>query len=171
MENKNSAAVKAAEKQLTVLRYFNAPREVVFKAWTDPERVMRWWGPQGFHTPFCKIELRPGGTFRFCLRSPEGKDLWGKGVYREILKPERLVYENYFSDENGNTVSPSKYGMNPAWPEAALVTVIFEDRAGRTRLTLSLGVTAELAKLQLADRGWNESFDRLAEYLKKSAAK
>ena len=69
-------------------------------AFLRSERVMRWWGPKGFTTPVCEIDLRPGGVYRSCMRSPEGQEFWGQGVYREIVEPERIVCTDTFADEN-----------------------------------------------------------------------
>ena len=88
---RSSAAGETAQRELVITRVFDAPRALVFKAWTEPDRLVRWWGPQGFTTPFCTMDLRPGGAVRFCMRSPEGTDHWLQGVYREIVAPERLV--------------------------------------------------------------------------------
>ncbi len=82
-------------KELTITRVFDAPRELVWKAWTEPERVKRWWGPKSFTTPVSKIDLRVGGKYLYCMRSPEGKDFWGTGIFREIVAPERLVMTDY----------------------------------------------------------------------------
>ena len=79
---------QAARQMLVLTRTFNAPRSLVFKAWTEPERVMRWWGPKDFTCPVCEIDLRPGGTYRNCMRSPEGKDFWSQGIYHEIKRAE-----------------------------------------------------------------------------------
>ena len=79
--------MKLSEQNLLITRTFDSPRELVWKAWTDPERVKRWWGPKGFTAPFCKIDLRVGGVCLNCMRSPDGKDYWSTGVYREIVKP------------------------------------------------------------------------------------
>jgi uncharacterized protein YndB with AHSA1/START domain len=96
---------------LVITRVFDAPRELVWKAWTQPQRFVRWWGPKGFTVPFCKIDLHPGGVMHFCMRSPEGRDFWNKGVFREVVEPERIVSTDSFSDEEGNLVQPAHYGM------------------------------------------------------------
>ncbi len=85
----SSAATETAERELVVTRIIDAPRDLVFKAWTEPEQVARWWGPQGFVTTHCDMDIRPGGAFRCCMRSPAGTDHWKRGVYREIVEPER----------------------------------------------------------------------------------
>jgi uncharacterized protein YndB with AHSA1/START domain len=153
------------ERELTITRVFDAPREVVFKAWTEPERFARWWGPKGWTTPFCTIDPRPGGRIHFCMRSPEGVEIWNGGVYREVDPPARLVCTDYFADEAGNPVPPTHYGMSPDFPAEALVTVTFEDVGGRTRLTFRQSIPVSLATRVGAQQGWNETFDRLVEYL------
>jgi uncharacterized protein YndB with AHSA1/START domain len=95
---------------------FDAPRELVWKAWTDPERMQRWWGPKHFTAPVWKIDLRAGGVYLYCMRSPEGQDYWSTGVYREIVDPERIVCTDSFADEKGNPVPASHYGMGEDWP-------------------------------------------------------
>ena len=92
MAARSNAATESAERVLVIERLFDAPRSLVFKVWTHPEHLMRWWGPHGFTLPSCRIDLRPGGVWRFCMRSPEGNNYWQQGVYREIMEPERLVF-------------------------------------------------------------------------------
>lgn len=154
--------------ELVLMRVFDAPRELVFKAWTEPEHFARWWGPKGWTVPVCQIDLRPGGRILFCMRSPEGQDVWNGGVYREVSPPERLVSTDYFADEHGNPVSPTQYGLSPDFPAEALVTVTFEEQAGKTKLTLRQTVPPAVAAQAGAQQGWNESFDKLAAYLKEN---
>src|SRR5687767_6963514 len=92
------------ENVVVVNRIFNAPVELVWKAWTDPQHLMRWWGPKGFTSPACKIDFRVGGKYHFCMRSPEGQDLWSTGIYREIIPLKKLVWTDSFADEKGNVV-------------------------------------------------------------------
>jgi uncharacterized protein YndB with AHSA1/START domain len=161
----NSPAATTAERELVITRTFDAPRSLVWKAWTEPERCMRWWGPKGFTSPSCKIDLRVGGAYLNCMRSPEGKDYWSTGVYREIVEPSLLVCTDSFADENGKVVPASHYGMSGEWPEELLVTVTFEEQEGKTRLTLRhVGIPAGEMRQQ-CEAGWNESFDKLAESL------
>ncbi len=156
---------QAAELTLTITRVFDAPRGLVFQAWTRPERVKRWWGPKTFTTPVCEIDLRVGGVVRTCMRSPEGQDFWSQGVYREIVESERIVCTDSFADEQGNVVSPEHYGMSPEWPVEALITVDFTEQAGRTRLTLQHSPLPPGRERDLCRQGWEESFDKLADYL------
>lgn len=151
-----------------VARVFDAPRELVFKAWTEPERLKRWWGPEGFTTPFCAVDLRVGGVFLYCMRSPEGHDFWGRGVFREIVSPERLVLSMSFADAEGNVVSAAHYGMSPEWPLETLLTVAFEAEAGKTRVTLRFEGVPQGADGDGTRQGWAEMLDGLAEYLAKA---
>lgn len=166
MGNDNPAWA-SKERDLVVTRVFDAPRELVWKAWTEPERFMRWWGPKNFTAPVCKIDLRIGGAYLYCMRSPEGQDYWGTGVYREIAPPERIVCTDSFADEKGNPVPASHYGMGGDWPSELLVTVTFEKHVGKTRLTLQhMGIPVD--QRELCGTGWNESFEKLAEALAKA---
>jgi len=163
---KNNPAEKSAERELVITRIFDAPREVVWKAWTDAERMMRWWGPKGFTAPFCKIDFRVGGVFHNCMRSPEGKDYWSTGVYREIVPLERIVCTDSFADEKGNVVPATYYDMSADFPLEMLLTVTFEGRGGKTRLTLRHGGIPAGGDRDDAQAGWNQSLDKLAEALK-----
>jgi len=167
MATKNSPEKEQAE-QVLIRRVFDAPRGDVFKAWTECARLMRWWGPKGFTTPVCKID-RPGGSFHYCMRSPEGRDYCGKGVYREIVEPERIIFTDFFVDEEGNPVPPTYYGMSPDWRQEALVTVTFAEHEGKTKLTLqhALG-PVPASERDLCQQGWSESLDKLAGDLAKT---
>jgi uncharacterized protein YndB with AHSA1/START domain len=152
-------------KDLIITRLFDAPRELVWKAWTAPERVMHWWGPRGFTSPVSRIDLRLGGEYLSCMRSPGGKDFWSKGIFREIVALQRLVMTDSFADEKGNIVPASYYGMSTDFPLELLITVIFEERDGKTELTLRHTGMPPGADSEGARQGWSESFDKLAEYL------
>ena len=167
--NARNSSKKEQTEQVLITRIFDAPRGVVFKAWTDCERLMRWWGPKGFTTPFCKIDLRPGGIFHNCMRAPEGRDYCGKGVYREIVEPERIIFTDFFVDEGGDPVPATYYGMSPDWPQETLVTVTFAEQEGRTKLTLqhALG-TVPASERERCQLGWSESLDKLAGDLAKA---
>ncbi len=169
METTKHAQVHYTVDQTLILtRVFNAPRDLVFKAWTQPQRMKQWWGPKGFTCPVCKIDLRPGGEYFNCMRSPEGKDYWSKGTYQEIEVPQRIVCTDSFADENGNIVSPDDYGMNSDWPAEALITVIFTEHAGKTRIMLQHAPIKPGLERDLCQQGWSESFDKLADYLNKA---
>jgi uncharacterized protein YndB with AHSA1/START domain len=160
---------KPANQDIVITRIFDAPRAVVWKAWTEPEAVMRWWGPKDFTAPVIKIDLRVGGKYLSCMRGPDGKDYWSTGIYREIVEPSLLVNTDSFADEKGNVVPASHYSMEGDWPLVLLVTVKFEEIGGRTKMILRhTGIPAGKMR-ELCETGWNESFDKLAEYLAKAA--
>jgi len=155
------------EQELIITRIFDAPRELVWKAWTDPERVKRWWGPKNFTAPVSKIDLRVGGTYLNCMRSPEGKDYWSTGVYREIVEPSLLVCTDSFADEKGNVIPASHYGMEGDWPLELRISITFEETGGKTTMTLRHEGIPAGQMSELTEAGWNESFDKLAEELAK----
>lgn len=150
---------------IEITRIFEASRELVWQAWTNPQHVMRWWGPAGFTAPTCQIDLRVGGKYLFCMQAPDGTKLWSTGIYEEIVPPERLVYTDSFADEAGNAVSASYYGMGDDIPLEMVVTVTFEEIAGKTKMMVRhQGLPGEIGEMTLL--GWNSSFDKLAESLK-----
>lgn len=147
-------------------RVFDAPRELVWKAWTEPEHLMRWWGPQTFTSPAAKIDLRVGGKYHFAMRSPEGQDFWSTGTFREISPMDRLVMTDAFSNEQGEIVSPDEHGVPATGPSEFLFTLTFEDLGGKTRLTLVYSGMPAGEMRDMTIQGMNESLDKLAESLK-----
>ena len=135
MAARSSAAAESADRELVVTRVFDAPRELVWKALTEPERLVQWWGPKGFTSSVHKLELRPGGTFLYSQRTPDGREMWGKWVYREIVAPERLVFVSSFTDEKGNlTRNPlSRTGRSKCWAPST-----FTERSGRTTMAVRM---------------------------------
>jgi uncharacterized protein YndB with AHSA1/START domain len=163
----NSAVpTERPDRDLVITRVFDAPRELVWKAWTDPEQMKRWWGPKDFTAPSCTIDLRVGGRYLLCMRSPEGQDFWTTGVYREIAAPERLVYTDSFADAEGNVVPASHYGMGDDFPLEMLVSVTLAELDGRTTMTVTHSGFTASGMRDGAGVGWNESFDKLAESLR-----
>jgi uncharacterized protein YndB with AHSA1/START domain len=148
-----ASAKDAADRELVITRVFDAPRRLVFRAMTQPEHLVRWWGPKGFTMTSCKIDLRPGGAFRFSMRSSEGTEYPHQGVYREIVEPERLVFTFAWEDEEG------KPGHE------TLVTVSFAEHDGKTKLTFHQAVFETTADRDSHQEGWSECLDRLAAYL------
>ena len=163
MATANSPTDETADREIVITRVFDAPRELVWRAWTEPDRLMRWWAPRDFTTPFCTVDLRLGGVFHYCMRSPNGQDIWGKGVYREISAPERIVYVDSFSDPEGNTVLPTHYGLSPSHPTETVVTVTFAEHEGGTELTLRHAIPKATLERGGTEQGWGEMLDRLAE--------
>jgi uncharacterized protein YndB with AHSA1/START domain len=159
-----SSAKLPVSEELVITRVLDAPREAVWKAWTDPTRFTLWWGPEGFTSPACKIDLRVGGKYLACMRSPEGQDYWSTGAYREIVPKERIVYTDCFSDAEGNAVPASYYGMQGDWPPEMIVTVTFEEDGGKTKMTLRHdGIPPDT--MSDCEAGWSGSFDKLAGIL------
>ncbi len=158
------------EPELVITRLIAAPRTLVFNAWSEPEQLVRWWGPKGFTTPVCTVDFRQGGAWHLCMRSPDGRDYWGKGIYREIVAPALIVSTDFFSDEAGNLVEPTHYGLSPDWPLETLMTIRFDEQAGNTKLTLRQSVPLSLAETIGAVEGWTQSFDRLDAEVARSAA-
>ena len=120
-------------KPFEISRVFDAPRERVWQAWTEAEHLKKWWGPKGFVVTHCKVDLRPGGMHLYCLRAPDGSDMWGRMVYREIRKPERLVWINSFSDPKGGI---TRHPMHQTWPLELHTTALFEAQGNRTKVTI-----------------------------------
>jgi uncharacterized protein YndB with AHSA1/START domain len=150
---------------LTITRIFDAPRELVWKAWTEPERAKHWWGPRSFTAPFAEMDVREGGSYLLAMRSPEGDDFWSTGVYREIVPMERIVATDSFADEQGNVVPATYYGMGSDIPLELLTIVTFKDQDGKTKMTLIHRGFPPGEHRDNAREGWSESFDKLAEYL------
>lgn len=159
------------EKGIVIERIFNAPREAVWRAWTEPELIKKWWGPEGFSAPSIKLELRVDGKYIFAMHGPKGsewdKDMYSAGVYKEIIPDEKLVVTDYFSDENGKMMEPAYYGMDPNFPKELTATILFEETdQGKTKLSIiySPPETKEQLEAMLAsgmNEGWDSSLDKL----------
>ncbi len=156
-------------KTITITRIFDAPRERVWEAWTNPDDVQKWWGPEGFSAPTATVDFRVGGTYVYAMQGPAGtewdKIMYSGGEYLEIVPMERVVATDYFTDEKGNWIDPSTLGMPGEWPEKMKVTAVFEDAGeGKTKLTLTHeGHPAEMATD--AETGWSQSLDKFAKIL------
>jgi uncharacterized protein YndB with AHSA1/START domain len=161
---------KPSQRDLVITRIFDAPRELLFKAWTEPDRLQQWWMPKGFSMLACPIELRPGGVFHQGMRSPDGRDMWGKWVFREVVVPLRLVFVVSFSDEKGGV---TRHPFEPDWPLETLTTLTFSDHDGRTTFTMRWSpINASDAEqkafgaaYESMQKGWTETLDKLGEHL------
>jgi len=155
----SSQTTAASDRVLVLTRVFNAPRSLVFKAWTDPKHLAQWWGPNGFTNPVCELDVRPGGVIRIHMRGPDGNTHPMVGVFQEIIEPERIVCYHYVPDKE-----------NPLFE--ILNTVTFAEQDGKTTLTLEARVvksTPEAARhLAGMEAGWTQSLERLAGYLAKA---
>jgi uncharacterized protein YndB with AHSA1/START domain len=152
--NNNAALAVRSERVLIIERIFDAPRELVFKCWTEPEYFARWVGPKGFTSTVLSWELREGGRYRIHKRGPDGQDRWQQGVFREIVSPERIVRTYCWADASGR----------PTRPET-LLNVTVEDLGRQTRLTLHQGIFGSVTAHDEHRGGWSTSLDQLAEYL------
>jgi uncharacterized protein YndB with AHSA1/START domain len=159
----NNVISNRGKQDVLIVRVLDAPRELVWQAWTDPEHFKSWWGPKDYSCPFCEMDLRVGGKYLNCMRSPNGRDYWSTGVYREIIPMERLVFTDCFADEQGNVVHASHYGLSRDFPLEMLVIVTLEDQDGKTKMTLQHIGLPTGSEGEGAEQGWSESFDKLAE--------
>ena len=151
------------KERMVITRVFDAPRALVWEAWTNPKYVMQWWGPNGFTAPACEMDFRVGGKFRCCMRTPDGQEFWNGGEYHEIVLHEKIVYSMYFSDSKGNKVEPEHYGIEHEAIDDAHDVVIFEDFGnGQTKVTLIGNEPMESAKDSGQLEGWNQQLDKLA---------
>jgi uncharacterized protein YndB with AHSA1/START domain len=160
-------------KTFSISRVFDAPRDLVWKAVTESERLAHWWGPKGFTMVKCTVDLRPGGLFHYCMRSPDGHEMWGKWVYREIDPPDRLVAVTSFSDAEGNIL---RHPMSASWPREVLNTMTLTERDGKTTMTIAGGpinATEEERKTfgsshSSMEQGFKGTLDQLEAYLEAS---
>jgi len=150
---------KYGEREIVITRIFDAPRALVFQAWTDPQHLSQWFGPTVFTNPVCEVDPRVGGAWRIVMRAPDGSEYPCGGVYLEFAEPERLVFTNNSADKEGNPVIDG------------LTTVLFADEGGKTKLTLRTRGTTMVpyaaAYLAGMEAGWSQSLEKLARQLAK----
>ncbi len=155
-----------AKRQVVITRVLNAPRELVFKAFTDPKHLVRWYAPVGCTLHIASFDAREGGAFHTCIRSTQHHDCWCKGIFLEVAEPKRLVYTMAVADEQGNLVSPADAGMDPEWPAETVLTITFEEHDGSTKVTLHQTALESVAKRTGAYPSWLQMLDNLEEELK-----
>lgn len=173
-----------SEKGIIIERVFDVPRELVWKAWTTPEMVKKWWGPEGFTAPSIKMDLRVGGKYTYGMHGPKGsgwdRDMYSSGIFKEIVPPDpstplragKIVSTDYFSDENGNMIQPSQEGQDENFPTEMTVTITFEDAGdGKTKLTIFYPKAENEAQFEAMlksgmKEGWNSSLDKLEASLR-----
>lgn len=160
--------------EFAISRVFDAPRDVLWKCFTEPERMKQWWGPKGFTVIASDMDLRVGGTYHYGMKAPDGTPMWGLFIYREIVPREKLVFVNSFSDEKRGV---TRHPMASTWPLRLLSTFTFEDApGGKTKFTVrwqTLDATAEEQKTfdtmhDSMKQGWGGTMDNLETYLAKS---
>jgi uncharacterized protein YndB with AHSA1/START domain len=160
----------ALTKPFVISREFEAPRDLVWKAWTERERFLQWFGPSGCKITLANMDFRIGGKLHYCMRTPDGNEMWGKFVYREIVAPERILLVNSFSDPDGGI---TRHPMNAAWPLQMLTEMTLVDKSGKTTLTIQwLPLDASDIERQTFDgerfgmtQGWTGTLEQLAVYL------
>ena len=161
-------------QEFVITRTFDAPRDLVWKAFTDPEHMKQWWGPQGATVVKSDMDLRPGGRYHYALRTSDGTIMWAKFVYREITPTSRIVFVNSFSDEAGGV---THHPMAPTWPLELLSTFLFEDEGKKTKFTVKwspLNASEEeratfAAAHASMQQGWGGTLDKLTAHLAKAA--
>jgi uncharacterized protein YndB with AHSA1/START domain len=147
---------------IVVERIFNAPIELIWRMWTQPEHLKNWYGPQGFSIPVAQMDVRVGGKRLICMEAPDGSmKFWTAGEYTEIVPTTRLVYTEGMADEKGN-ILPFAEGMNDDDPTMTEITVLLEDINGRTKMVMThAGVPAGEDG---AAAGWEQAFSKMADY-------
>jgi uncharacterized protein YndB with AHSA1/START domain len=148
-----NSALATADRDLTLMRILDAPRELVFAVWTEPHHIARWKGPHGFTSTMDRFDLRPGGDFRFCLHAPDGAAHWQRGSFREIVPPRRLVMTHRWERDDG-TMSPE-----------TLITVTFAAIGRKTKMVFHQAFFETQAARDGHEDGWRQSFERLAAHL------
>jgi uncharacterized protein YndB with AHSA1/START domain len=165
-----AAAADTFSKEFVIERTFDAPRDLVWEVFTHRDHLMNWWGPKGFKMIVGNLDLKPGGTFHYGMQAPDGSEMWGRWVFREIVEPERLVFISSFSDKDGGL---TRHPMAPTWPIKMLSTATFTDQGGKTLLVnrvVALNATEEERTtfeggFESMKQGFGGTWDQLAAYL------
>lgn len=150
---------KSTSVAINVSRTFNAPPEKVWALWTDAEAMKNWWSPTHYTAPVIQNDVRVGGKFLFSMKSPEGQMSWNTGTYTEVIPQQKLVQKMSFSDENGNPVPASHYGLPGEWPDTVTVTAEFETINGKTYVKIRETGIPMIMSL-FAKMGWEQQFDK-----------
>jgi len=170
MAASNNPAPLPGERELVITRIFDAPRELVWQAFTEADRLAQWWGPKGFTMLVRMLDFRPGGAFHYAMRAPDGHTMWGRFVYHEIQAPERMVFVSSFTDEGGVITRAS---FSPTWPLEILNVVTFTESSGKTTVMLRGGPVNASEEERATfwnsqdsvEQGFVGTFDQLAAYL------
>ena len=144
---------------------FNASIEKVFEAWTDPEKLIKWYAPEECTIHFKKIEIEKGGKYHSCISNPQYGDCWCIGEYKEVIPHSKIVFTMINADKNGNPINPTEIGMDSDWPGRTLVTVTLTEENGKTKLQLRQTVSQELAKKTGAYPSWLQMLNNMQTLL------
>jgi len=174
MTTSNDSTPPPDERELVITRVVNAPRELVWKAFTEAERLAKWWGPAGYTMRVSALDFRTGGLFLYSQRSPDGQLMWGRFVFGDIQAPERLTFVSSFSDADGNM---TRAPFSTTWPLEILNVATFDEAEGKTTLTLRGGpinATAEEREMfwmaqESVERCLAGTLDQLDDYLAREA--
>ena len=155
----------ASQNDIVINRVIDLPINKVWRAWTEAEEFKKWWGPKDFTCPSSKMEAKVGGKYLNCMRGPDGKEYWSTGIVKELIPERKLVVTDNFSDEKGNIIPASDYGMKGNWPKELLITVYLEEADGATKMKLRHeGIPPEMREECI--QGWNESLDKIDKNIK-----
>jgi len=164
-----------SEFDIVLKRTYDAPVGMLWRAWTDPEQMKQWWGPEGFTNPVCDLDVRVGGAWRIVMRGPDGTDYPVKGIYREIVPNRRLVMTDSVAEQSQdwhdlvNASRPEGSGKSPA---EYLITVTFDEKNGKTTVSVRTHFNSAADRDALMEigmsEGWNGSFNKLTDLLKTS---
>ncbi|MES2453918.1 MAG: SRPBCC domain-containing protein [Bacteroidota bacterium] len=158
--------MNAKQKELFITHLFDAPREIVFRAWTDPEQLVHWYAPDGCSIEFKAIDVREGGYFHSCIHDPVHGPCWVKGNYLEVVPDQKLVLTMVMSNEAGDSISSVDAGKTEDWPEEQVTTVTFESIGMQTKVSIHQTVSEEEAKKTGAYQSWIKMFNKLNLLLK-----
>jgi uncharacterized protein YndB with AHSA1/START domain len=167
--DENRFPANSGARLVSITRVLDAPRELVFRMWTQPEFLRRWYAPRRCQLEILGFDFRPGGTFRYRILEPDGSGCLCAGVFTEIVAPERIVYRLFFCDEQGDFVTARSVGADTEWPDETTVTVTFVEHEQRTTMTLHQTVPESVAKRTGAYPSWIEMLERLSEALPRAA--
>jgi uncharacterized protein YndB with AHSA1/START domain len=172
----NTTQTVAAGSEFVISRVLDAPRDLVWKCFTDPAHMQNWWGPKGAKVVASKMDFRVGGTYHYGMKTPDGTAVWGRQIYREIVPQQRIVFINSFSDEHGGL---ARHPMAPTWPIEMFSVFTFEELpGGKTKFTVRWSTHNATPEEQKTfdeghgsmNQGWSGTMDQLEAYLAKAKA-
>ncbi len=165
MKTTDHKTPETSEKTIVISRIFTCSLEKVWKAWTEPENIKKWWGPKHYTCPHFSIDFKVGGKYLACMKDKDHKEMWSTGIYKEIEDGRKIVFTDHFSDSKGNIISASEVGLPGNWPKELIITLEFDENYGKTDFTLiHEGIPAEM--YDDCVKGWQETFDKLEGFLK-----